>query len=188
MPQLRNSRRAPRTRGWTAEDGQDLRPAGESPAHAGMDLHEMHKLPRRSREPRARGDGPVVVPAQVRTAARAPRTRGWTEAEQTEAAHIVESPAHAGMDRPRPRRRRARMARAPRTRGWTDLRTRKLRTLRESPAHAGMDRPHRSRWGRCCVRPSWACHASELWTPSIDSVICVRCSSVSSGSVNRTTM
>ncbi len=172
--------RAPRTRGWTvagraraaarpespAHAGMDRcgrrrsRRSCESPAHAGMDRPDGPLIGARSREPRARGDGPTWRCSPRISWSRAPRTRGWTAESLPPQPSGPESPAHAGMDRPsrgRPtaarREPRARgdgpallaavftaIGRAPRTRGWTVPSGNPGTGNLESPAHAGMDR------------------------------------------------
>src|SRR5699024_526251 len=91
--------RAPRTRGWTDGTGADYVRGVESPAHAGMDRSPTRRSVKSSREPRARGDGPVAVEHDPSFPARAPRTRGWTVAVGLVGGQLGESPAHAGMDR-----------------------------------------------------------------------------------------
>src|SRR5699024_6353533 len=132
----------------------------ESPAHAGMDRSPTRRSGKSSREPRARGDGPVAVEHDPSFPARAPRTRGWTVAVGLVGGQLGESPAHAGRDRmcelvvswshrePRARGggpgygndRAYWRERAPRTRGGTGVWERSCVLARESPAHAGMDR------------------------------------------------
>src|SRR5699024_8350484 len=53
--------RAPRTRGWTGVGAPPDRLIDESPAHAGMDHHRTNNGRPPRREPRARGDGPVLT-------------------------------------------------------------------------------------------------------------------------------
>jgi len=43
-----------------------------------MDLHRVGLRRHRTREPRARGDGPAAGARSAPTSTRAPRTRGWT--------------------------------------------------------------------------------------------------------------
>ena len=136
------------------------RSLAESPAHAGMDRASRLSDRSTGREPRARGDGPRPLRRGHPSPKRAPRTRGWTVSPEARTSSTVESPAHAGMDRPcaassalafgEPRARgdgpSARSAwvsmavRAPRTRGWTVTCNHSGCAPAESPAHAGMDR------------------------------------------------
>ena len=152
--------RAPRTRGWTGAPDPGAGAEGESPAHAGMDRSGSRPRADPPREPRARGDGPYAGGWHSRSLVRAPRTRGWTVADDLPRGVGHESPAHAGMDpglcpfsHAMSREPRARgdgpdasvawvedATRAPRTRGWTGCFFGGGGHPVESPAHAGMDR------------------------------------------------
>ena len=113
----------------------------------------------RARLPRPRGDGPPCGSGGSRSPRAPPPTRGWTPAMSISPSPDPGSPAHAGMDPARRRRRRparrlprprgdgpagdsayTRPLRAPPpTRGWTAVSRVQRRVDRGSPAHAGMD-------------------------------------------------
>ena len=150
---------SPPTRGWTLPS--TVIASGDSgfPAHAGMDLELSYRDPRRSRFPRPRGDGPARYLRLLRIDEVSPPTRGWTVGRHDRADYCHGFPAHAGMDRLRPRRRAA-IARFPRprgdgprstrrttttesvsppTRGWTVSGEHARLSRTGFPAHAGMD-------------------------------------------------
>ena len=69
-----------------------------------------------------------------------PHTRGWTWVSCAIFPRFPVSPAHAGMDRGKVRKRRMEHRFPPHTRGWTLDRLEVLWKEAVSPAHAGMDR------------------------------------------------
>ena len=109
--------------------------------------------------PRARGDGPCNHCRHPDCTLFPPRTRGWTHWRYPPSTALPVSPAHAGMDPPRPNRtgKTTRFPRArgdgpndtfhihaglefpPRTRGWTPYIGGSANETVVSPAHAGMD-------------------------------------------------
>ena len=149
----------PRTRGWTMGGPGHEWFASGSPAHAGMDPAASGSPSSTSWLPRARGDGPLNLSADVRPMQAPPRTRGWTP--RTEGASFAPSgsPAHAGMDPyivtrarlaewlprargdgpPPPPPPPPKSMAPPRTRGWTSSHGAAAAPPIGSPAHAGMD-------------------------------------------------
>ena len=90
----------PRTRGWTLALKPGKRMLIVSPAHAGMDLILAMLGNLYVRFPRARGDGPIIIPFPFLPPSFPPRTRGWTLSSQLLCVFRAVSPAHAGMDPP----------------------------------------------------------------------------------------
>ena len=149
----------PRTRGWTRAAHAGAGPHSVSPAHAGMDHHQMSDTRPLWRFPRARGDGPAVDTLPLLICWFPPRTRGWTMYLCRHQQYVPVSPAHAGMDlymyrvlivpERFPRARgdgpralhlfHGRQAFPPRTRGWTHNTGTCPIIPPVSPAHAGMD-------------------------------------------------
>ena len=150
----------PQARGWTPDERHRQHGATVSPAGAGMDPSGSSATFSGSGFPRRRGDGPRGVPAPRRPARFPPQARGWTPAAAGRAVADAVSPAGAGMDRRRSRRRRGRggfprrrgdgphvMGRAadliwfpPQARGWTAHYSAAASPSAVSPAGAGMDR------------------------------------------------
>ena len=101
-----------------------------------MDRHRHNQNQQGVSFPRACGDGPGV----------------WKLAELQDGVF----PAHAGMDRGRPRRRWTHRSFSPRMRGWTVFDPSVLAQADVFPAHAGMDRrsaslgARRSSFPRAC--------------------------------------
>ena len=111
------------------------------------------------RLPRTRGDGPITGTTGRGMDSASPHTRGWTLVLARRNGASEGFPAHAGMDRRRPRTaaRRRRLPRtrgdgpeiirsgggwrpaSPHTRGWTRNRPPARRNPPGFPAHAGMD-------------------------------------------------
>ncbi len=89
--------RAPRTRGWAEHRLIQNTGDGESPAHAGMDRLVSSQRGPPHREPRARGDGPLVFQVGDAVLTRAPRMRGWTVGPIQVGTPQGGSPAHAGV-------------------------------------------------------------------------------------------
>ena len=150
---------SPHTRGWT-RDGEGLRRShGGFPAHAGMDPPSSSPRPRRSWNPRTRGDGPGREPPKYSALVDSPHTRGWTRFQAGSFAPRHGFPAHAGMDPPHglgsvsglwiPRTRgdgplaggtdEAANEDSPHTRGWTGTSMSLEFVAGGFPAHAGMD-------------------------------------------------
>ena len=168
---------SPHTRGWTRSGGRAVLRWGGFPAHAGMD--PLRRSGAGGRLPRTRGDGPCSGSCRKNRRGASPHTRGWTRdnlrdpaSPHTRGWTLVSShrilpvsgfPAHAGMDPPRPRRRRHRPGlprtrgdgpwwktvddqsdvASPHTRGWTRGMGVAGARGRGFPAHAGMDPPRR---------------------------------------------
>src|SRR5690606_22679115 len=90
---------APRTWGWT--DAPPGRASGiqGSPTHVGMGRSSSTRAPRSSWKPHARGDGPTWTPTTWSAATEAPRTWGWTGAEQGGSSRRTRKP-HARGDGP----------------------------------------------------------------------------------------
>ena len=154
-----SKRDSPRSRGWTWPFSARMVHRQGFPALAGMDPRGCGGRPRRSRIPRARGDGPSVRSNSTLTPPDSPRSRGWTCARLQVPAHGVGFPALAGMDPggavpndaaagiprargdgPSPSRtRRASSLDSPRSRGWTLKAGRYRFDPTGFPALAGMD-------------------------------------------------
>ncbi len=150
----------PPTRGSTAMRKGAKVDRGVSPAHAGID--PSLTMPRHSRRrlPRPRGDRPPPVASRTACSMSPPPTRGstGTQASRTTSGRV--SPAHAGIDRlrarrrawpgrlPRPRGDRPRFfpstmkpfTSPPPTRGSTRAEPVDCFPNKVSPAHAGIDR------------------------------------------------
>ena len=106
----------PRPRGWTVAPQHAARGVPGSPAPAGMDPLQGTQQPCPPRLPRARGDGPLALPANAAAWSAPPRPRGWTPSDPPAARPPRGSPAPAGID-PRSAARRASGTRLPRARG-----------------------------------------------------------------------
>ena len=150
----------PRTRGWTRSGRVGPEGGIGSPANAGMDLVPGSRCRKGRGLPRERGDGPVASRASRFKVPAPPRTRGWTHVRATIEPGDLGSPANAGMDpekgkrRPGPERlprergdgpsrstsRRSARSAPPRTRGWTVRIAPEGGRSEGSPANAGMDR------------------------------------------------
>ena len=105
-----------------------------------MDPGTTPPIPRSSRIPRARGDGPLLTSLPRRIHEDSPRSRGWTVAPQLVEVLVGGFPALAGMDPPS-KRTPGRTSRIPRARGdgpW----------LRRAPACTGRDSPRSRGWTR----------------------------------------
>ena len=92
---------SPRTRGWSRQGPEGLRPVGVLPAHAGMVPSSAPRSRARPSASRARGDGPRPPPADFFSSMCFPRTRGWSPASRGTERRKSVLPAHAGMV-PRP--------------------------------------------------------------------------------------
>ena len=91
---------SPRTRGWTLSSRPPSPHNAGFPAHAGMDpCHPPDRRPD-ARFPRARGDGPILIPPIRSSCVVSPRTRGWTRLRHCGGGGAEGFPAHAGMDPP----------------------------------------------------------------------------------------
>ena len=112
---------SPRTRGWSRQGPEGLRPVGVLPAHAGMVPSSAPRSRARPSASRARGDGPRPPPADFFSSMCFPRTRGWSPRVQQRSRGRRVLPAHAGMV-PRSSNRRGMGFRAPRARGDGPLR------------------------------------------------------------------
>ena len=158
----------PHARGWTLTYPWWEGGVGASPARAGMDLEPARSTFGSICFPRTRGDGPRVMRRMLMIQGLPPHARGWTAAPPRCAPVRGASPARAGMDRRRTRRRARRncfprtrgdgppswtMTREetvlpPHARGWTRVTLAANLGPRASPARAGMDRlPARSKAG-----------------------------------------
>ncbi len=73
--------------------------AGVGPAPAGMVPPRPHRVRRRHRRPRTRGDGPIVAMAEEAGAKSAPHPRGWSQAPAGARGRPGVGPAPAGMVR-----------------------------------------------------------------------------------------
>ena len=155
---------SPHTRGWTRRLRCGDRADAGFPAHAGMDPRAVNSSRTCSRVPRTRGDGPGLAVRDWWARGGSPHTRGWTLRPGGAALRAHGFPAHAGMDRETPCRRRARCGvprtrgdgpetktlpgtrppGSPHTRGWTPRPAAPAAIGPGFPAHAGMD-PHRRR-------------------------------------------
>ena len=151
---------SPRSRGWTRPQIRPGRPVRGFPALAGMDQKGGRRPPERRGLPRARGDGPVIVPPSSRPGMASPRSRGWTRRVAPSARAAPGFPALAGMDHTysSPPAARSGLPRArgdgpvtrsagaggvkasPRSRGWTLSGRLLLHAYAGFPALAGMDR------------------------------------------------
>ena len=159
-------RASPRPRGWTRRSVEPCAVESGFPAPAGMDPRECRSTSRRTRLPRARGDGPRSRGCNHGASGASPRPRGWTLVDLPPGQHRVGFPAPAGMD-PRgppghgpagglprargdgPQRGRADVAdevASPRPRGWTAEAALRVETDPGFPAPAGMDPNSRSRY------------------------------------------
>ena len=174
-----DSRVSPPTRGWTLLVYEIKRSGDGFPAHAGWTLGLDHRAdlaagfpahagmdpirPRRTslfpRFPRPRGDGPDGSLLWAVTFTVSPAHAGWTAVIFDSMDQAYGFPAHAGMDRQRPRRAKASgwfprprgdgPSRcgggcapgwvSPPTRGWTGDPQVGLPLCLGFPAHAGMD-------------------------------------------------
>ena len=92
---------SPRTRGWSRQGPEGLRPVGVLPAHAGMVPSSAPRSRARPSASRARGDGPLRAEGQSEENQCSPRTRGWSPASRGTERRKSVLPAHAGMV-PRP--------------------------------------------------------------------------------------
>ncbi len=88
----------PRMRGWTHDRPVDFVNVAGSPAHAGMDLRDVHTETLGRGLPRACGDGPLFTGLLRLQRLAPPRMRGWTQFRSVCRYGTVGSPAHAGMD------------------------------------------------------------------------------------------
>ena len=158
-PPARETPASPHTRGWTRRRDETGRAPGGFPAHAGMDPRRYRPPPGSGRLPRTRGDGPWIIQEFLFARPASPHTRGWTRGRAPGAEPERGFPAHAGMDRRRPRRadgtRRLPRTRgdgprlqgtttaaataSPHTRGWTPRSILLGDRQVGFPAHAGMD-------------------------------------------------
>ena len=150
---------SPRLRGWTHwRPMRGWRPPG-FPAPAGMDRPLRSRARRRSRLPRACGDGPRPRATTRRPSSASPRLRGWTRNGFVFSRGCAGFPAPAGMDliRPFAVRTHRRLPRAcgdgprgwdgdrdfvrasPRLRGWTRPCPAEIQPAEGFPAPAGMD-------------------------------------------------
>ena len=91
---------SPRSRGWTLRARARALGIEGFPALAGMDPWPSPTGPRRSRIPRARGDGPMPVALWHVCQSDSPRSRGWTRGVVAGGAGRMGFPALAGMDPP----------------------------------------------------------------------------------------
>ncbi len=89
---------APRERGWTPAVAVGLGRGPGCPARAGMDPGRQAPARRRSRLPRASGDGPETAGRLHLGDVAAPRERGWTLAAEMRGGGGDGCPARAGMD------------------------------------------------------------------------------------------
>ena len=110
------SQAPPHTRGSTRVRRLRSNEPGGSPAHAGIDPRALDRVASPSRLPRTRGDRPRQEWRGIGSVLAPPHTRGSTHDGQPRQALPHGSPAHAGIDPGRPRRR-GRRSRLPRTRG-----------------------------------------------------------------------
>ena len=128
------------------------------PAHAGMVPGRPPRRVRRSRAPRARGDGPSRSARPVACSSCSPRTRGWSQHTEPRRRAARVLPAHAGMvphtvppgcqSAGAPRARgdgpvlevngMTGQLCSPRTRGWSRSRGQRHDRTAVLPAHAGM--------------------------------------------------
>jgi len=135
-----------------------------SPAHAGIDPRRRPSRYPRGRLPRTRGDRPTCQWSRGISIRAPPHTRGSTHPVSHPYLCLFGSPAHAGIDPPRPHQQpptlrlprtrgdRPRLVSAcrglvmapPHTRGSTRAADRHLDAVAGSPAHAGID-PRRIR-------------------------------------------
>mgnify|MGYP001017099675 CR=1 FL=1 len=88
----------PRSRGWTLVTLLGVFQLQASPALAGMDPGDASSVCLACCFPRARGDGPLVVPREVDPSKLPPRSRGWTLHDGPHLGRLRASPALAGMD------------------------------------------------------------------------------------------
>ena len=107
---------SPRTWGWTAHSRTFLSRRSVFPTHVGMDRRPVAISRPRFRIPHARGDGPKLTKARVRSWRYSPRTWGWTECLQRRMTMRTVFPTHVGMDR-NPRRSPPRGRGIPHARG-----------------------------------------------------------------------
>ena len=149
---------SPRTRGWSRTDRVRVRLRHLLPAHAGMVPGADDGTCGDCAAPRARGDGPTAIAANLRVPDCSPRTRGWSRPDPAEASPPHLLPAHAGMvphakedcgnSRAAPRARgdgpsdnlstvTVRPC-SPRMRGWSRVHNRTSEVRFLLPAHAGM--------------------------------------------------
>ena len=92
------SEAAPRERGWTRPTIVVRRGDVGCPARAGMDPGSGGARRHQARLPRASGDGPPIFTLPVGYRPAAPRERGWTRPDDTDANESRGCPARAGMD------------------------------------------------------------------------------------------
>ena len=150
----------PHARGWTPSAWRCWRWSGGSPARAGMDLGYLDTVGYQDGLPRTRGDGPCSEGERSAFLRAPPHARGWTSSVRWAPHSPRGSPARAGMDPTRTRRRHSpvwlprtrgdgpssRLESActksapPHARGWTEQARCGTPAGRGSPARAGMDR------------------------------------------------
>ena len=149
---------SPRTRGWSPITSRAAELLGVLPAHAGMVHVHPAVVSDEQGAPRARGDGPSLMPGSRGPFSCSPRTRGWSLGRRRAGAVDRVLPAHAGMvprsatrrlrstcaprargDGPPMKKRTGRPQRcSPRTRGWSHQRRLPRLDQQVLPAHAGM--------------------------------------------------
>ena len=162
------SAKPPLTRRWTGHAERAEVMAGQTSAHAEMDLDPFREGTAPSPNLRSRGDGPLRRPGKRNRRRKPPLTRRWTPASAREEKPASQTSAHAEMDpssivisyvkRTNLRSRgdgptscaatRSPVIKPPLTRRWTFLSILACYPGRQTSAHAEMDprrRPYTAR-------------------------------------------